>query len=104
MLLGRPRQHVMDLVADMVELKGLLGRLRAQGAMACQNCVFGRTPTPTVLDNLDQFAKPAMVGNRLICLRSIEPDPVVSGYAHGGVPAFVLVHPQYSCILYEARR
>lgn len=104
MLIGVPRQHPMNLVQDMLELQYLLKRLREQQTMACDTCVFGRKPTPKVLDDADEFRRPELVGDRLVCLRGMEQDPIVSGYSFGGTPALVLVHPKFSCLLFEARR
>jgi hypothetical protein len=106
MLLNVPREnpHMFQLIRDMVGLSQAIKQYRAQLAMRCETCVFGRVPTPHVLDNRPEYIKPENVGNRLICLRGLEADPIVAGYRDGEIDSIILVHPNFCCVLYEAKR
>jgi hypothetical protein len=95
-----PSDDVHQLILDCAQLSLAFKVERQRQHQACFNCKYGRKPTAELLD-LPEL--PAEASKRLMCLRSLEQDPVVGSFVNGKFDGIVLVHPSYLCLAYEAR-
>lgn len=98
----RPPEDTLNLVWEMSQLNAQLKALRRQSNLACRNCKHARKATPEFLEGRREFLHPEVIGDRMVCLKSISDDPAVGAYADGAFRGTVLTLPTYCCVLYES--